>query len=565
MIAAWQRCFDARLLIFLTWASQHSHLMQPLPPSQWLAGDITFINTISTLNFKSVSPPTQQPLPPPPIQQQLQQLPPPPQPLPPFVPPPNHLAPIPLHPPIATSYPTSKMSIHLMTEAFRNLMPRYTPTGQAAWMQRHGNVLPGFDWAQAWRLTSKSSPLTSKPLRHHLWLVLHRIHVSKEWANNSGHLYAACMHCNMSQIARQHDYDNTPHHILWACPGAKKFWDRLHSIASHINPTYTGQLTLASVLSLGTAHNVTDMEKASSIIHLFAIGIQTINTQPRLSPSSTGITNTDIRESATNEHYHLLFQHFQHLLEDYLSSMLFSFAKSIKPFVQGDPKAQLQGRADGASRGNPGHAGAGWTIYSMPTGAVLSDHHKYIGNTTNNVAEYKAMCSLLLELRDKCIANRLFPVLPPLNRVHVRADSKLIIQQLFNNWRITEQHLFPIFQQCQQYITEIRNIGIAVTASWVPRRFNQRADALANHAVDQHLAGYNFPPSPLPQPSILHEEALYHQELEAAIDRLACQWHGLITLYFTAKQDFINYMTSPLAAQSSFDPSVLFRITLPGV
>ena len=79
--------------------------------------------------------------------------------------------------------------------------------------------------------------------------------------------------------------------------------------------------------------------------------------------------------------------------------MLFSFAKSIKPFVQGDPKAQLQGRADGASRGNPGHAGAGWTIYSMPTGAVLSDHHKYIGNTTNNVAEYKAMCSLLLELR----------------------------------------------------------------------------------------------------------------------------------------------------------------------
>ena len=442
-------------------------------------------------------------------------------------------------------------------------MPRPTPTGQCNWLSRHGPMLQGFVWADAWRLTSKESSLSSATLRYHLWTVLHRIHVSREWANTGGHPYAACTHCNMTQVSRWHDCDNTPNHIIWACPGAQRFWQRIHIILTNINASYIGQLNLASVLSLGTAHNITNKDMAGSMIHIFAIGLQVLITQDRSKISDGLSTHFDLQTRAIDNHYHRLYSHFQMLLDQHLNGLLFSFGKKILPFIPGDPNAQLQGRSDGASRDNPGHSGAGWTIYSVASGLAIFDNCKYIGIATNNIAEYTAMCGLLKDLRDKCNAERLFPTIPRLCRVQVRADSKLIIQQIFGNWKISDPLLITIQQQCQQYIFEINNLGISVCASWVPRRFNQRADALANFAIDQFIAGYHHPlPANLPQTSINNEELIYHQEINSAIDKIVTQWHGVVAIL--DKNNFIKQITEPFADQMSFDPSLFFKITIPG-
>ncbi|MBI2039709.1 ribonuclease HI family protein [Candidatus Microgenomates bacterium] len=133
---------------------------------------------------------------------------------------------------------------------------------------------------------------------------------------------------------------------------------------------------------------------------------------------------------------------------------------------------------DGASRGNPGPAAYGFTIQDE-NGKLLYEEGKYIGVTTNNVAEYTAVLEVLKHVtkhaREKFAQEKL--------QVELYADSKLVAEQLSGRYKIKAKHLKPIIEQIQKLAIEVGGIIF----SHVPRSQNTQADRLANQALDNKL------------------------------------------------------------------------------
>ena len=123
---------------------------------------------------------------------------------------------------------------------------------------------------------------------------------------------------------------------------------------------------------------------------------------------------------------------------------------------------------DGCSKGNPGPSGAGYVIMNDEDGKELYFGMDFLGHTTNNVAEYKA---LIFGLKDAQRNN--------IVRLHVKGDSKLIINQVSLQWRCKADHLKPLLRECLQLIKQIGR----VTFEHIPRNENKRADTLCNLAL----------------------------------------------------------------------------------
>ncbi len=124
---------------------------------------------------------------------------------------------------------------------------------------------------------------------------------------------------------------------------------------------------------------------------------------------------------------------------------------------------------DGASRGNPGLAGAG-VVLVAPDGEIRQQRKEFLGETTNNVAEYRG---LLLGLK---LARSL-----GINRIKVFSDSQLLVRQINGSYRVKQPHLLALWQEAQQ---ELQRFG-SHEVCHVPREMNQQADRLANQAIDQ--------------------------------------------------------------------------------
>lgn len=124
---------------------------------------------------------------------------------------------------------------------------------------------------------------------------------------------------------------------------------------------------------------------------------------------------------------------------------------------------------DGASRGNPGPAGAGALLLESGSGKTLARLCKPLGRATNNEAEYAA---LLLGLNE---AQRMKAA-----RVSVYADSELVIKQLTGVYRVKH----PVMQQRHQEAMRLLAGFPAWRATHVPRERNAEADRLANQALD---------------------------------------------------------------------------------
>jgi ribonuclease HI len=124
---------------------------------------------------------------------------------------------------------------------------------------------------------------------------------------------------------------------------------------------------------------------------------------------------------------------------------------------------------DGASRGNPGQAGAG-AILIDAGGEIRGQYSEYLGQTTNNVAEYQA---LILGLR---MAREL-----GVKKIQVFADSELLVRQLKGQYRVKAAHLLPLYGVVQKARQEF----VAFEIAHVPRELNSQADRLANRAIDQ--------------------------------------------------------------------------------
>ncbi|MGW6355346.1 bifunctional RNase H/acid phosphatase [Streptomyces sp. NPDC055092] len=130
--------------------------------------------------------------------------------------------------------------------------------------------------------------------------------------------------------------------------------------------------------------------------------------------------------------------------------------------------------ADGGSRGNPGPAGYGSVVIDAATGETLAEAAEYIGVATNNVAEYRGLVAGL----------RAAHALDPQASVHVRMDSKLVVEQMSGRWKIKHPDMKPLAAEAATVLPASQ-----VTYEWIPRERNKHADRLANEAMDAGKQG----------------------------------------------------------------------------
>ena len=125
---------------------------------------------------------------------------------------------------------------------------------------------------------------------------------------------------------------------------------------------------------------------------------------------------------------------------------------------------------DGGARGNPGPAASG-VVISTPDGEVLEAFGRYLGETTNNQAEYKAILFALQE------AKKYSP-----KRIQFFMDSELTMKQLNGIYKMKNQDLKVIFDEIKEFASDYDT-----TYQHVYRKDNKAADAQVNIAIDKAL------------------------------------------------------------------------------
>ena len=138
---------------------------------------------------------------------------------------------------------------------------------------------------------------------------------------------------------------------------------------------------------------------------------------------------------------------------------------------------------DGASRGNPGPA-AYAVVMEFADGSRLTSFSEYLGQATNNVAEYQALLGAL----DFALRNRYL-------RIHVQTDSELLALQIEGVYKVKSPGLRPLREQARELIARLESFSI----EHVPRERNREADRLANQALDKAEAEKKHPPGAPPR------------------------------------------------------------------
>lgn len=128
---------------------------------------------------------------------------------------------------------------------------------------------------------------------------------------------------------------------------------------------------------------------------------------------------------------------------------------------------------DGGARGNPGPAGAGGVVYE--DGKEVAHVSKFLGARTNNWAEYEALI-LALDVAHKVLGS------PVAQEVTVRMDSELIVKQMRGEYRVKDRELKKQHERVRALIEEAFP---DISFEHVPREENERADELANDAMDR--------------------------------------------------------------------------------
>jgi len=126
---------------------------------------------------------------------------------------------------------------------------------------------------------------------------------------------------------------------------------------------------------------------------------------------------------------------------------------------------------DGACRGNPGQGGAG-AAFLTSAGEIVSKHKKFLGECTNNIAEYEA---LLLGLR---AAKK-----QEVKALEIRADSELLVRQINGQYKVKNPNLQKRFIKAMKALKAFQYEMVHVR-----REKNKIADQLANEAIDEHEA-----------------------------------------------------------------------------
>jgi ribonuclease HI len=188
---------------------------------------------------------------------------------------------------------------------------------------------------------------------------------------------------------------------------------------------------------------------------------------------------------------HILQEYFKELTPKQVRKILQETAASIGPGTDiplppsrtqppeksgsdKDWKGKLKGRTlhlftDGASRGNPGEAGAGVAILDEQSEELVGTG-EYLGQCTNNEAEYRALLFGLARCGEF-----------GKGRLKIHLDSELIVKQIRGEYRVKHPNLIPLFRETMQRLSGFVSFSI----THVRREKNRRADELANQAIDE--------------------------------------------------------------------------------
>lgn len=124
---------------------------------------------------------------------------------------------------------------------------------------------------------------------------------------------------------------------------------------------------------------------------------------------------------------------------------------------------------DGGARGNPGPAGYGAFIQSSD-GNVVAELHGGLGIATNNVAEYNGLLAALQWAIDRNV-----------RRLHIRADSELLVRQMRGEYKVRNAGLQPLYVRARLLAAQLDEVKF----EHVRREFNRDADRLSNLGMDE--------------------------------------------------------------------------------
>lgn len=125
---------------------------------------------------------------------------------------------------------------------------------------------------------------------------------------------------------------------------------------------------------------------------------------------------------------------------------------------------------DGGSRGNPGPAALGVVIGNKEYG-------EYLGERTNNQAEYEAVIFALKKIKQLIGKNKAKE-----SEVEIRMDSELVVRQLGGRYKIMEKELQPLFVGVWNLKLDFKKVDFR----HVPREENRRADRTMNRILDEN-------------------------------------------------------------------------------
>jgi len=143
------------------------------------------------------------------------------------------------------------------------------------------------------------------------------------------------------------------------------------------------------------------------------------------------------------------------------------FAES--PAEHAAPVAAHRFNVDGGSRGNPGPAAYG-VLVRNPKGEVVARLKKYIGRSSNNVAEYYGLIAALDYAEQHGV-----------RAVRVEADSELMVKQMRGQYKVKSPDLQPLYERARKMSQGLDSFRI----EHVYREQNREADLLANEAMDE--------------------------------------------------------------------------------